>query len=75
MERNYSDVDYGSMAQRAIDAAMYSPVESPLVTTLDDRLAESMNLVGGENTPDFRKLMDSLNNRRKSVNTLRVRNV
>jgi len=75
MERNYSDMDYGSMAQRAIDARTYSPAESLLATTLDDRLAESMNLVGGENTPDFRHLMDSLNNRRKSVNTLRVRNV
>ena len=62
------------MVDNAIRAASGSPVESPLVATLDDRLAQSMDLVGGGG-PDFRRLMDSVNNRRKSLNTLRVRNV
>ena len=73
-ERGYSDTDYGRMVDNAIRAASGSPVESPLVATLDDRLAQSMDLVGGGG-PDFRRLMDSVNNRRKSLNTLRVRNV
>jgi len=73
-ERGYSDRDYGRMVDNAIRAASGSPVESPLVATLDDRLAQSMDLVGGGG-PDFRRLMDSVNNRRKSLNTLRVRNV
>ncbi len=73
-ERGYSDTDYGRMVDNAIRAASGSPMESPLVATLDDRLAQSMDLVGGGG-PDFRRLMDSVNNRRRSLNTLRVRNV
>ena len=63
------------MVQKAMQAAVGAPAESELVTTLDERLAQSMDLVGGEGAPDFRRLMDSVNNRRKSLNTLRVRNV
>lgn len=74
-ERGYSNEDYGRMVQKAMQAAVGAPAESELVTTLDERLAQSMDLVGGEGAPDFRRLMDSVNNRRKSLNTLRVRNV
>jgi len=73
-ERGYSNEDYGRMAQTAMQAAKGTPAAAPLVTTLDDRLAESMDLVGG-NGPDFRRLMDSVGSRRKSLNTLKVRNV
>ena len=73
-ERGYSNEDYGRMAQTAMQAAKGTPAVAPLVTTLDDRLAESMDLVGG-NGPDFRRLMDSVGSRRKSLNTLKVRNV
>jgi len=73
-ERGYSNEDYGLMAQKAMQAANLSPAETPLVTTLDERLAQSMDLVGGGG-PDFRNLMDSVQNRRKSLNTLKVRNV
>jgi hypothetical protein len=73
-ERGYSNEDYGRMVDKAMQIAKGTPAESPLVTTLDDRLAQSMDLVGGGG-PDFRRLMDSVNSRRKSLNTLRVRNV
>ena len=73
-ERGYSNEDYGRMVTKAMQIAGRTPAEAPLVTTLDDRLAQSMDLVGG-GSPDFRNLMDSLNSRRKSLNTLKVRNV
>jgi len=73
-ERGYSNEDYGRMVTKAMQIAGRTPAEAPLVTTLDDRLAQSMDLVGG-GSPDFRNLMDSLNNRRRSLNTLKVRNV
>jgi len=73
-ERGYSDADYRRMVDSALRAHGANPAESPLVATLDDRLAESMDLVGG-NAPDFRRLMDSVDSRRRSLNTLRVRNV
>jgi len=75
-EYEYSDLDYGKMADKAIDARRFTPAESPLVSTFEDRLAESYNLVGGGDGPDFRRLMDSLERRRQpGTNVLRVRNV
>jgi hypothetical protein len=73
-ERGYSNEDYGRMVDNAMQTAKGAPAVSPLVTTLDDRLAQSMDLVGGGG-PDFRRLMDSVGSRRKSLNTLKVRNV
>jgi hypothetical protein len=73
-ERGYSNEDYGRMVNKAMQMAKGTPAEAPLATTLDDRLAQSMDLVGNGG-PDFRRLMDSVNSRRKSLNTLKVRNV
>jgi len=73
-ERGYSNEDYGRMVDKAMQSTRRTPAEAPLVTTLDDRLAQSMDLVGGGG-PDFRRLMDSVDSRRRSLNTLRVRNV
>ena len=73
-ERGYSNEDYGRMVDKAMQSTRRTPAETPLVTTLDDRLAQSMDLVGGGG-PDFRRLMDSVDSRRRSLNTLRVRNV
>jgi hypothetical protein len=64
------------MVDNAMQVSRDDPAVSPLVTTFEDRLAESYNLVGGGEGPDFRNLMDSLEERRQpGTNVLRVRNV
>ena len=77
-EHGYTDRDFARMAANAIAEGALNPAESPLVTTLDDRLAESHGLVGGGDTPDFRNLMDSLAHRRRGqggASRLKVRDV
>lgn len=75
-EYGYSDQDYARMVDNAMQVSRDDPAVSPLVTTFEDRLAESYNLVGGGEGPDFRNLMDSLEERRQpGTNVLRVRNV
>lgn len=75
VDNNYSDRDYARMASNAMNTATASPAVSPLVTTLEERLAESYNLTGGTTSGDFGNLMDTLNRRRRSSARLRVRNV
>ena len=62
------------MVNNAMTTLGRSPVESPLVSTLDERLAESYNLTGGSN-PNFNTVMDAINRRRTGSSALRVRNV
>ena len=73
-ERGYSDRDYVRMVNNAMTTLGRSPVESPLVSTLDERLAESYNLTGGSNS-NFNTVMDAINRRRTGSSALRVRNV
>ena len=74
-ERGYSDNDYRHMVSKAMDSVIDAPAVSPLVSTLEERVADSYNLVGGGGGVDFRSLMDSLNRRQRGTNVLRVRNV
>jgi hypothetical protein len=75
-EYMYSDLDYANMAEKALASRQAAPAQSPLLATFEDRLAESYNLVGVEGETDFRRLMDSLNRRRRQPgNVLDVRNV
>ena len=75
-ERGYSTTNYSDMAMKAINAAQDAPAVSALTNTMEERIAESYNLVGGGGGPDFQNLMDRLNNQgRRGTNTLRVRNV
>jgi len=75
-EYGYSNQDLIRMVDKAMATAEDDPAESPLVSTFEDRLAESYNLVGGGGGPDFRSLMESLERRRQpGTNVLRVRNV
>ena len=74
-ERGYSDNDYRHMVSKAMDSVIDAPAVSPLVSTLEDRIAESYNLVGGGTGADFHSLMESLNRRQRGTNVLRVRNV
>ena len=74
-ERGYSDNDYRQMVSKAMDSVIDAPAVSPLVSTLEGRVADSFNLVGGGGGGDFHSLMDALGRRQGHVNTLRVRNV
>jgi hypothetical protein len=75
-ERGYSTTNYADMAMKAINGAQDAPAASPLANTIEERIAESYNLVGGGGGPDFKNLMDRLNNQnRRGTNTLQVRNV
>ena len=74
-ERGYSDNDYRQMVSKAMDSVIDAPAVSPLVSTLEERVADSYNLVGGGGGGDFHSLMDALGRRQGHVNTLRVRNV
>lgn len=75
-EHGYSDTNYGEMATKAMNAVMDAPAVSPLTNTIEERIAESYNLVGGGGGPDFRSLMERLDNRnQRGTNQLRVRNV
>jgi hypothetical protein len=75
-EHGYSHTNYGEMATKAMNAFMDAPAASPLTNTIEERIAESYNLVGGGGGPDFRSLMERLDNRnQRGTNQLRVRNV
>jgi len=75
-ERGYSNTNYAEMATKAMDAFTDAPAVSPLANTIEERIAESYNLVGGGEGPDFRSLMERLDTRnQRGTNVLRVRNV
>ena len=75
-ERGYSNTNYAEMATKAMDAFTDAPAVSPLANTIEERIAESYNLVGGGEGPDFRSLMERLDSRnQRGTNVLRVRNV